>query len=96
MTDESTMRDHIEDLMTERAVLQAEKIVLERDLAEARRLLRAMELEAEQWWLLAAQYRNSGDHAGRCLGDLRCRLCAIFHRNENVYGKHHGASYGPL
>ena len=89
------MRDHIEDLMTERAVLQAEKMVLERDLGEARRLLRAMELEAEQWWLLAAQYRNTTEHAGPCLGNRRCRLCATFHRNELWYGKHHPAQSGP-
>lgn len=82
MTDESTMRDHIEDLQGE--------------VQNLRRLLETMEGEAEQWWLLAAQYRNNGDHAGRCLGDLRCRLCALFHRNEERYGKHHGAGFGPL
>lgn len=59
------------------------------EIENLRTLLRQQELATEQWWFLASQYRNSLDHAG-CVKGKRCRFCAMFHRNQQLYGPNPG------
>ena len=70
MPDESTMRDHIEDLIVEVAILQA--------------TIRSQHTAIEQWWLLCNQYRQAYEHA-RCLTGARCKHCEQFHVNSLKY-----------